>query len=264
MKVIGRVEGLWRYPVKSMRGEELEEAFAGFSGVYGDRLYAFRSSAAPEGFPYFTGREQETMILYGAAYRDAQGATKPPNLAAAEALAPGMTPICADPSDLDVEVTTPSGEVLAIDDAALIGKLREHARDAHQLTLVRSDRSMTDCRPISLFSTATAQQLGRELGTDVDKRRFRANVYVDLESGKAFEEDELVGRMLRIGAKAVVAITDRDPRCKIITLDPDTAEANPEIIMRLVAGSRDGKAGIYGAVMVEGAIRRDDEIVLLD
>jgi hypothetical protein len=51
MELIGTVESLWRYPVKSMRGEALQEAFVGFPGVYGDRLYAFRSSAAPKGFP---------------------------------------------------------------------------------------------------------------------------------------------------------------------------------------------------------------------
>jgi len=47
-----------------MRGEELEEAFVGFSGLYGDRLFAFRSTAAPKGFPYLTGREQQEMLLY--------------------------------------------------------------------------------------------------------------------------------------------------------------------------------------------------------
>ena len=49
MSTIGKVESLWRYPVKSMRGEELNEAFIGFSGVYGDRLFAFKNSAAPKG-----------------------------------------------------------------------------------------------------------------------------------------------------------------------------------------------------------------------
>ena len=51
MAIIGKVESLWRYPVKSMRGEELSEAFVGFAGVYGDRLFAFRSAGRPSGFP---------------------------------------------------------------------------------------------------------------------------------------------------------------------------------------------------------------------
>ncbi len=41
MAVIGKVESLWRYPIKSMRGEELSEAFVGFAGIYGDRLYSW-------------------------------------------------------------------------------------------------------------------------------------------------------------------------------------------------------------------------------
>ena len=50
MSIVGKVESLWRYPVKSMRGEELEEAFAGYPGVYGDRVFAFKSSASPRDF----------------------------------------------------------------------------------------------------------------------------------------------------------------------------------------------------------------------
>jgi uncharacterized protein YcbX len=47
MNRIGTVESLWRYPVKSMRVEEVIEMFVGFSGVYGDRLFAVQSSASP-------------------------------------------------------------------------------------------------------------------------------------------------------------------------------------------------------------------------
>ena len=57
MTVIGRLDSLWRYPVKSMRGEELAEAYVGFAGVYGDRLYAIRNAMAPAGFPSLTARE---------------------------------------------------------------------------------------------------------------------------------------------------------------------------------------------------------------
>ncbi len=262
MNVVGRVESLWRYPVKSMRGEELQEAFAGFSGIYGDRFYAFRSSGAPKGFPYLTAREQEHMLLYRPAYRNPESASRPPNLAEAEALGPGVTPIYPDGDDLMLDVETPNGEQLAIDDPRLLGALSDGLSERHHLTLTRSDRAMTDCRPISLFSIQTAEQLSQELGTDVNKRRFRANVYVNLTSGTGFGEDSFVGSTLRIGQKAVITVTDRDPRCKMITLDSDTAEANPEVMKR-VARSHDGKAGVYGAVLVEGMIRTGDEITFV-
>jgi uncharacterized protein YcbX len=263
MEIVGRVESLWRYPVKSMRGEELQEAFAGFPGVYGDRVYAFRSSAAPRGFPYFTGREQAQMLRYRAAYRHGERMVMPPNLAEAEALGPGLTPLYADPADRMLDVETPSGEVLAIDDPRLIDRLCEGARDGLELSLLRSERALTDCRPVSLISIQTTRQLSQEVGVELDKRRFRANVYVDLAAGAGFGENGWVGRRLRIGAKAEVAVMDRDPRCKMITLDPDTAQANPEV-MRRVAKGHDGTAGVYAAVLVEGAIRAGDAIALVD
>ena len=57
MSIIGNVDSLWRYPVKSMRGEELDETFASYSGVYGDRVFAFRSSANHEDFRFLPARE---------------------------------------------------------------------------------------------------------------------------------------------------------------------------------------------------------------
>src|SRR5260370_33451375 len=104
MAVIGKVESLWRYPVKSMRGEELEEAFVGFAGVYGDRLFAFRSSARPKGFPFLTGREQEQMLLYRPRFRHPDRAARPANLTEAERIAPGITPLSADPAEHAVDV----------------------------------------------------------------------------------------------------------------------------------------------------------------
>ena len=97
----------------------------------------------------------------------------------------------------------------------------------------------------------------------IDKRRFRANMFVDLPAAEGFAEDGFVGRKLRIGAKAEIAILERDARCAMITLDPDTAERNPAILGK-VTKAHEGKAGVYGAVLVEGMVRRGDEIELLD
>jgi uncharacterized protein YcbX len=83
-----------------------------------------------------------------------------------------------------------------------------------------------------------------------------------LASQTGFGEDEFVGRTLQIGNKVVIALTDRDPRCKMITLDPETGQANPEV-MRRVARAHDGKAGVYGVVLVEGTIRAGDPVKLL-
>jgi uncharacterized protein len=263
MAIVGKVESLWRYPVKSMRGEELSEAFVGFAGIYGDRLFAFRSTGRPSGFPYLTGREQMKMVLYRPRFRHPDRATKPPNLAEAEGIEPGLNPVFADLADLAVDVETPSGEVLPVDDPKLIRELDEGLGAGHALTLTRSERAMTDCRPVSLFSVQTGRRLSKELGIDLDKRRFRANVFMDLASTGGFAEDGFVGRMLRVGSKTVVSILERDPRCSMITLDPDTAERSPAILGK-VTKAHDGKAGVYGAVLIEGMVRIGDAVEVLE
>jgi len=260
MSVIGKVDSLWRYPVKSMRGEELDEAFAGFSGIYGDRLFAFTSSATTKGFPYFTAREQHRLLQYRPRFRHPDKAVRPTNLTEAEGM--GANPVWADPSELMVDVETPDGKKLPIDDPALMEMLRADIAQKHQLTLRRSERAMTDCRPVSIFSLQSARQLGEEIGTRIDKRRFRANVYVDLGSAQGFAENEFVGRSVRIGPKAVVTILERDPRCVMITLDPDTTEKTPAILKK-VAQAHEGMAGVYGAVIIEGMLHRGDTVEVL-
>ena len=263
MKTVGTIESLWRYPVKSMRGETLEESFLGFSGVYGDRGYAFRNSAARRGFPYLNANVQQRMLLYRPQFRHPERAARPPNLAEASAIAPGVTPANAEPSDLMLDVVTPSGAVVAVDDPALIEMLGEGLRGENRLTLVRSDRALTDCRPVSLVSLQTVGRIGDELGRPVDKRRFRSNVYLDLASGDGFAEDGLVGRRLRLGPSALVWVLERDPRCKLISLDPETGEHDPEVL-RKVAQAHEAFAGVYCAVLVEGVVSVGDAVEVID
>ena len=225
MSIIGKVDSLWRYPVKSMRGEQL--------------------------------------LQYRPRFRHADKAARPSNLSEAESIAPGLTPVSADPHDLMVDIEVPTGEKLSIDDPALLRRLRDTVPGTPDLTLVRSDRSMTDCRPVSLLSVQTVRQLGEELGTLVDQRRFRANIYLDLNPAGGFDEDGFVGRSVRIGSKLVISILERDPRCAMITFDPDTGESKPEVLKR-VAQAHKGMAGVYGAVLVEGTVRAGDPVELLD
>jgi len=261
MSIVGKVESLWRYPVKSMRGEELDEMFVGYAGVYGDRLFAFASSANANGFPFFTCRDQRQLIRYRARFRNPEKAARPVNLSDAEKH--NATPLYAAPNDMMVDIETPDGKTFAINDPAVIDNLRENIDEKHQLTLLRSDKAMTDCRPLSIFAVQSAKTLGEETGMSVDKRRFRANVYLDLNSSWGFAEDAFVGKTLRIGSKVVVSILERDPRCMMITLDPDTAEKSPAIL-KAVAQAHEGMAGVYGAVLAEGMIHKGDSVELLN
>jgi uncharacterized protein len=263
MPIIGTVESLWRYPVKSMSGEELTEAFMGFSGFFGDRCFAFKNSSARIGFPYLSATAQPQMLLYRPQFRRPERTAKPPNLAEAMSIAPGVTPANPDADDMMLDVVTPSGETLAIDHSALAEMLVEGLRGENRLTLVRSDRALTDCRPISLISLETVRQLETETAMPLDKRRFRANIYMNFASGAGFAEDALINRRLRVGAKAELMVLERDPRCKAISLDPVTGEHNPQVL-RHVAQAHEANAGIYCAVLVEGVLKKGDSIELLD
>jgi MOSC domain-containing protein len=246
-----------------MRGEEMDEMFAGYAGVYGDRLFAFESSANPKGFPFFTGRDQRQMIRYRPRFRNPEKAARPVNLGEAEKLSPNLNPISADVFELMIDVETPDGNTFAVDDPALLDHLGARIAGNHELTLLRSHKAMTDCRPVSIFSVQTAKKLSEEAGVAVDKRSFRANIYLDLDSSDGFAEDKFVGRSLRIGSKVTVAVLQRDGRCMMITLDPDTAEKTPAIL-KAVAQSHEGMAGVYGAVLVEGMIRKGDPVELIE
>src|SRR5438046_6522741 len=124
MSTIGTVESLWRYPVKSMCGEQLDELFASYAGVYGDRLFACESSAGRKGFPFFTGREQRQMIRYRPHFRNPNKAAHPVDLTDAESLPPGVNRLTAQPTYVMIDVETPDGKTIAIDDPALIDHLR--------------------------------------------------------------------------------------------------------------------------------------------
>jgi len=246
-----------------MRGEESPELFAGYAGVYGDRLFAFESSANARGFPFFTGRDHHPIIRYRPRFRHPKKAARPINLAAAQRLSPNINPLSVNAADLTVDVETPDGKTFAIDDPKLIEHILSDTDPKHELTLLRSDKAMTDCRPVSIFAIQTARKLGEEVGVVVDKRRFRANVYIDLNSAEGFAEDGFVGKSLRIGPNVVVQVLHRDARCMMITLDPETAGKNPSIL-KAVARGHEGMAGVYAAVLTQGLIHRGDNVELVD
>ena len=261
MSAIGTIETLYRFPVKSMGGEQLDQAFIGYSGVYGDRIYAFKSPQGPAIFPYFTGRDKQEMLLYAPHFRHPELASQPHNWSEAETVSIGLSPVLGSADDLMIDVKTPQGEVFAIDDPALANRLGKPG--AAELSLCRSDRALTDGRPISLISSQTVQQLSDELDFAVDARRFRANIYADLKGLSGFPEDELVGRTLKLGDRVRITIVERDPRCEMITFDPDTGESNPAIL-RQVSKAHNRQAGVYAAVLLEGVVKPGDSIFLED
>lgn len=227
-----------------MRGMAVEEAYLGFNGFHGDRRYAFvfRALAASDGFPWFTARDAPRLILYTPRF----------------AFPPTATREAKDAEP--VIVRTPEGDEYDVTDTRLGERI---AREAGQpVFLFKTTRGAFDSQPVSLFNLASLRDLEIESGSAIDHRQFRANLYFEPVGGNPFDEDEWVGRILRIGKTATVGITKKDTRCMMINLDPETASQNPQVL-RAVTHLHQQQAGIYATVITPGMVRVGDAIQAL-
>ena len=250
--MIGKIESVWRYPVKSMRGEAMDKVFVGYSGLIGDRVYAIHSDARATRFPWFTARNYAPLIQHKARFLQASATTAPANPEASH-------PNLPEDENFAVEIETPEGILMPLDDL-FVASLPPQTDET--LSLRYSPRNFVDVTPISLISHQTVDQLSEEIGSPLKPERFRANFNVDWTDQSGFFEDSLVGKRLRIGEQVELALTDRDPRCKMITLDPSTAQALPELLKHVLA-EHSGCVGVYGSVVREGFVQPGDPIEVL-
>jgi uncharacterized protein YcbX len=230
---IATIAELWRYPVKGMRGEQLQEVALDAHGIAGDRRFAIRSTGAPRGKPLLSGAERATMLLF-------------------QAVGAGT----------DTAIVTPDGRAINIDDPHLLDAMQNGLPGGHTLTLLRSDSPMTDVRPVALLGRETVDQLSTEVGEPVDARRFRANILLQFDLNTGFAEDKLVGHTILLGETAKLRITERDPRCRIVILDPTTAAADPAL-MKHLDRHHEGRVGVYGVVEQTGMLRAGGGVELL-
>jgi len=257
---IGTIGSIYRYPVKGMRGEQIPHAYAGFAGLLGDRVYGVIADDGDPAFPWHTARDHEEFVLYQARYRDDEKVSIPENLDDFEGLAPGIKPVDPEQDAYKVDVTTPEGDVFDVESQEFLDHLEDAAE--RKLRVHFTQKGQQDCRPLSLFSNSAVRALGEETGMDLDKRRFRANFYVDWDDPKdPYYELSLVGKTIRIGDRVRVAVIENDVRCKMITLDPETAEESPKLL-RHVGRHHNGDAGVWAAVLQEGMVHEGDEILL--
>jgi uncharacterized protein YcbX len=235
---IGTVRALYRYPVKSMRGEHIETATLRWAGIDGDRQYAFYRAANASRFPWLTGREVSAMVTWRARYIDP-----------------------ATPRTSAVVVTLPDGSEHDIGASALRHALGEAAGE--EVQLLQLGRGAFDAMPVSLVSTATGALIDRRCGRAVDLRRFRPNIVLDLAASAS--EVDFLGSTLVLGdgeAPPRLHLNTRIERCAMITLDPDSG-AKDASVMRRVVEDFDNLVGVYGAVEALGTIAVGDRVRLI-
>ncbi len=229
---VGRVSELWRYPVKSMGGESLDEAFVSWHGVEGDRRWAFvREGLVRSSFPWLTIRERPELSHFRPWFTEAQR-----------------------PDDSPTLVRTPEGEQLDVTDERLAERIGPGVH------VIKQNRGIPDIAPLSLLTTATIAGLGGLVGKPLDVRRFRPNLLIDPAGDEPFPEDGWVGSVVRIGGLRM-RIDQRDKRCVMINVDPDTDERDATVL-RTVAQEREACIGVYGTTVEPGRVAVGDPVVL--
>jgi uncharacterized protein YcbX len=229
---LGHICAIFRYPIKSMAGEKLDSARIGWHGIEGDRRLAFRRLADRGAFPWLTASRLPELLLYEPVGR--QDKTE---------------------QQLPTHIRTPDGREYGITDEALLKEIATRHRG--DVELMHLSHGIFDEAAISAITLGTIQSISREAGHDADMRRFRANLVIDTEGAQPFEEDRWVGKILEFGSEATgpaISVIMRDKRCVMVNLDPDTAEADGEV-MQTVIRMNENHAGVYGTVVRTGELR---------
>ena len=236
---IGQVEAIFRYPVKSMGGEQLEVAELGWHGLEGDRRLAFRRMDDRSGFPWLFAGKLPDLVLFAPQRRGDGGE-----------------------GDLPTHIRTPDGEDMLVfgeELAADVGR-----RYGSAVRMMELKHGIFDEASVSVIASETVREIARLSGQKPDVRRFRPNVLVRLLRPVPFQEDEWVGGTLSFGEgddAPAVAVTMRDVRCSMVNLDPDSASPAPEVLKAVVRANQNN-AGIYGAVTRMGQLAVGQTIFL--
>jgi uncharacterized protein YcbX len=266
-EVVGIVGALWRYPVKSMQGEELNASAVGERGLLGDRAHALLDAADGKVGSAKNPRKWPGLFHFRAAYLEppAAGAALPP---VRLTLPDGATTL-GTAAERDRLLSSAIGRPVRLPSAAPAKPVLEEYWPAveglpHQDAV--TDEGMGagtffDLATVHLLSTATLDRL-RELypAGRFEVRRFRPNLVVNTPGGMTgFVEDAWVGRTLALGPEVRLHVTGRCPRCVMTTLPQADLPADLGILRTAVKHNQ-AHVGIYASVLRGGTVRRGDEV----
>jgi uncharacterized protein YcbX len=269
---VGRVVALWRYPVKSMMGEELNAATVTPRGVLGDRGYALIDGETQKVGSAKNPKRWPGLFDFRAVY------VEPPedadSLPAARITLPDGSMTASDGPDVDAVLSQAIGRPVRLASAPPQGLTSEgYVPEVEGIpdpdTVFEFELpagTFFDGAPLHVVTTASLDRLQRiSPGSRFEVRRFRPNVVVALEAeeqeGEGFVEDGWVGRTVRIGAEVRVAIWRPTPRCVMTTLPQGELPRDPGIL-RAAARENRANVGVYATVVHGGRVVRGDAVVV--
>ncbi|WP_328786810.1 MOSC domain-containing protein [Streptomyces sp. NBC_00273] len=237
LDVVGVIERLWRYPIKSTGGERLHRADVDERGLVGDRLFAVRDAEGKFGSGKNTRRFRRMDGLLHLRSRYPRSAPEP-----------------GPPELLD-----PHGNVVADPTAYLRSHL---GRDDVELAR-EGEVSHFDQLPLSVLTTATLDWIRREVpGVPVDERRFRPNVLVRTPPGTPpFVEDEWIGCEAVVGDALRIAFLRSSERC-VMTNQAQQDLPHSPLVLRAIARAHGNRLDALARIVTPGTARVGDRVVL--
>jgi len=266
---VGSVVGLWRYPVKSMMGEELNATDVTERGLLGDRAYAIVDTADGKAATAKNPRKWPRLFEFRATFiESARPAAK---VLPVRITLPDGTTVISDQRDLNQILSTALNREVTFR-AAQGGAVNaeeywpdmdglDHRDTVTDFTL--PEGTFFDVAMVHLLTTATIDRL-RELYPQgrFEVRRFRPNIVVQPAAGETgFAENDWVGHTLAIGPAVRLNVTGPCGRCVMTTLAQGDLPRDPGIL-RAAARHNQVNVGVYAAVARGGMIRRGDPVRL--
>jgi uncharacterized protein YcbX len=260
----GRVQEIWRYPVKSFRGERVESAEVTVTGLAGDRAYALRDRLSGR---VMSGKRFARLFECGATYPDGPGA--PPDITLSDGRRLALDRAGETLSawlGRDVEFVHASAGAAASYEIA-IQTVDDIEAGIDQLAIEAGDfpcpaGSFFDAAPLHLLTDATLAALQRAYPDGrFDVRRFRPNVLVQAGDAVGRIEEQWEGCTLLIGATVRASVLMGTIRCVMTTLPQYDLPRDPKIL-RTIAQQGGGNAGVYATINLPGTIRVGESVAL--
>jgi uncharacterized protein YcbX len=269
----GSVAALWRYPVKSMLGEELNAAEVTPRGLLGDRQFAVVDAATGKVAGAKNPRKWGNFLDFRAAY--VQPLQPGSQLPAVRMTLPDGTSVTSGQADLPKILSAVLGREVTFAQAQQADQpsgatAEEYWPDMDGLdfqdTVTDFDLpagTFFDVAVVHLLTTATMDHL-RALYPQgrFEVRRFRPNIVVSTgPDTPGFAEDDWIGHTVSIGDRACLRITGACGRCVMTTL-PQGDLPKDSGILRTAAQHNHVNVGVYADVIASGPIRRGDPVIL--
>src|SRR4030081_1573725 len=263
----GTVASVWRYPVKSMMGEELNSSAINDRGVLGDRSLALVDTETGKVVSAKNPKKWPTMFEFRAAFSapPQMGSPLPP----VRVTLPDGASVTSDDTGFAERMSAALGRPVTLAIAAPPEpSLEEYWPDMAELDYQETvtDETMPagtffDLATIHVLTTATINQLrGLYPEGRFEARRFRPNVIVRSDDEHAgFAESNWVGQQLRICDDVVLEITDHCPRCVMTTLAQGDLPKDSGLL-RTAARHNDVHVGVYAEVRRAGRVQRGDAV----